>query len=186
MNIALIKLTIRLFFGFIILSTTTLSAQKIDSLNLKNELKIKYLDKKEYKIAIPENWTVDKDCKDDLCSLFSPSDTLSYYDIFIENLNITVAKLPTASYTAENYSTYSRGYLPTVVKNYKLLNKKKLKPNVSMIEFTGIKNNFDQTWQQYYFVKRQKVYILTFAIETKKYAYYTSNYKNIFNTFILK
>lgn len=181
--------TLKAFLIVILISMTCKSnciAQKKDSLISKKEIKINYLDKKEYKIAIPENWIIDKDCKDDLCSLFSPSDTLSYYDVFIENLNITVAKLPTPAYTAENYSNYSRSYLPTVVTKYKLLNKKKLKPNVSMIEFTGIKNNFDQTWQQYYFVKRQKVYILTFAIETKKYAYYTNHYKNIFNSFVLK
>jgi hypothetical protein len=128
--------------------------------------------RKTYKMELPKGWRVQDGCKDELCSLLSPADTLSYFDRFTENINITVNKLPSASYTVDKYASYSISYLPKVVKGFKLISKKKLKSNVYLIEYTGEKSNFNQTWKQYYYVKNSKVFIVTFASEAKNYDYY--------------
>lgn len=144
------------------------------------------LDKKTYKINIPAGWRIQDNCQENLCSLLSPIDTLSYIDRFVDNINITVDKLPSASYTVDKYAQFSIQYLPGVVKNFKIIEKKKLKPNVYMLIYKGEKSGYTQTWQQYYYIKNAKVFIVTFACETEKYTYYKELVGPYLNTFKLK
>lgn len=142
--------------------------------------------KKAYSMNIPTGWRIDEDCKEELCSLFSPPDTLaSGYDNFVENINITVNKLSSPSYTVDQYATFSIGYLPKVVKNFKILEKKKLSATAYRLTYQGDKNYFSQTWRQYYYVKNSKVYIVTFAAHTSKYAYYQPLIEPYLNSFKL-
>jgi hypothetical protein len=131
-----------------------------------------WLEKKGFKMQIPDGWRISTECSDVLCSLLAPIDTLSRPDIYVENINFTVDKLPSASYTVDQYASFSIKYLPSVVKNFKLLSKKKLGPNAYLIEYQGLKSNFYQSWKQYYYTKNSKVYIVTLASETIKFDYY--------------
>jgi hypothetical protein len=151
-----------------ILFCLKVSAQ--DSLAIKPVVNI--LEKKSFKINIPSGWRVNPECQELNCSLFSPNDTLSAGDSYIENINITIEKLPSTSYTAEQYTTFSISYLPKVVKNFKLLKRTKINQNLVVIEYQGHKSNFEQSWRQYFHVKNAKVYIVTLATETPKFNYY--------------
>jgi hypothetical protein len=144
------------------------------------------LDKKTYKMDIPKGWRIQDNCQENLCSLLSPTDTLSYIDRFVDNINVTVDKLPSANYTVDKYAQFSITYLPSVVKNFKVIEKKKLKPNVYMVTYKGEKSGYAQTWRQYYYVKNAKVFIVTFACETEKYAYYKDIVEPYLNSFKLK
>jgi hypothetical protein len=131
-----------------------------------------YLEKKGYKIQIPKGWRLAPECQDNNCSLFSPADTLLLPDTYVENINIAVEKLSSPGYTVDQYAAYSITYLPKVVQNFKLISKKKLNANSFVVEYKGLKNNFLQTWRQFYYVKNSKVYIVTLATETPKFEYY--------------
>lgn len=152
-------------------------AQKIDSLKVDTIKVVKIeptlVSKKEYSIKLPIGWKIQDGCTEILCSFLSPADTLGGgYDTYTENINITVEKLSSASYTAEMYTKFSIDYLPKVVKNFKLTEKKKISANTYVINYKGIKSGYEQSWRQFYSVKNAKVYIITFASETKKFAYY--------------
>jgi hypothetical protein len=144
----------------------------IDTTKIVSVEKPIYLEKRGYKIQIPKGWRLAPDCQDNNCSLFSPADTLLLPDTYVENINITVEKLNSPGYTVDQYAAYSITYLPKVVQNFKLISKKKLNANSFVVEYKGLKNNFLQTWRQFYYVKNAKVFIVTLATETPKYEYY--------------
>jgi hypothetical protein len=169
----------------ILLTGFSVKAQQKDSV-LTQPKPVATLDKKGYSIKIPDQWKIMDNCQENLCSLLSPVDTIGYFDVFIENINITVSDLPTKSYTVDQYSQYSIKYLPTVVKNFKIIDRKKLKPNVFRMTYQGEKNNFKQTWRQFYYVKAGKVYIVTFASETEKYDKYLPVIDPFLDSFKLK
>jgi hypothetical protein len=137
-------------------------------------------------MTLPISWEIAPNCTEDYCNVFSPTDTLGFIDRFVENINITVQKLPTASYTVDQYATFSVGYLPKVVKEFVVVERKKLKSNLVRLTYKGIKDNFQQTWRQYYYIKNQKVFIVTFACETSKYKYYQPFIETYLNSFTLK
>jgi hypothetical protein len=143
------------------------------------------LDLKQYKINYPSTWRIKEGCALNECSVLSPTDTLSAYDRYTESIHLTFNPLP-ASYTAEKYTDFSIDYLPKVVKNFKVLEKKKLKPNVYRLTYSGEKNNYEQTWRQYYHVKAGKVYIVTFSAETSKYATFQTFIEPYLDSFTFK
>ncbi len=147
---------------------------------------VKVLDFKPYKINYPSTWRLKAGCAVNECSILSPADTLSFPDGYTESINLTFNALPSASYTVEQYTQFSINYLPKVVKNFKVIEKKKLKPNVYRITYTGQKDTHQQTWRQYFYVKSAKVYIVTFSAETTKYATYQPFMESFLNSFTLK
>ncbi len=163
------------FVFLLLISLTSVGQVKSDSTASADTLKpvpVSYLKRQPYQIVIPRGWRVSNDCIDKNCSLLSPSDTLGSPDRFIENINIVFDNLSSKNYTVDQYAQYSISYLPKVVKGFKVHEKKKLKPNVYMVIYSGEKSNFAQKWKQYYYVKNQKVYVVTFAAETSKFEYY--------------
>ncbi len=172
-----------LFLTFLI--SVQLLAQKTDSTFKKPE-KESVLEKKGYVITIPKGWKIQENCKEELCNLVAPFDTLGILDTFLESINFTVNQLPSASYTVDEYARFSIKYLPSVVKNFSIVDRKKIKSNAFRLTYKGEKDKFKQTWRQYYFVKNSKVYIMTFACETEKYTYYQPMIEPYLNSFRLK
>lgn len=140
----------------------------------------------EYRITVPEGWYIKAGCVDESCMLLSRADTLSSYDRFTENISVTVSKLSSAKYTADQYADFSKGYLPKVVSNFTVLERKRLKSNKVLMVYRGKKDGYEQTWMQYYNVKNAKVYIVTCSIETKNYDYYRPIIKEYAETFAWK
>lgn len=172
-------------YGFAFTQTYPQDSTKKDSVQ-KSVPKTYLLDKKTYKMTLPATWEIAPNCTEEYCNVFSPTDTLGFIDRFVENINITVQKLPTPTYTVDQYATFSVGYLPKVVKEFVVVERKKLKSNLVRLTYKGIKDNFQQTWRQYYYIKNQKVFIVTFACETSKYKYYQPFIESYLNSFTLK
>ncbi|GAB2649155.1 hypothetical protein GCM10027035_48790 [Emticicia sediminis] len=169
----------KFFFTFLVFLGFTANASSVTD-------SIKVLDFKPYKIDYPSSWRLKAGCAVNECSILSPADTLSWPDGYTESINLTFNPLPSASYTADQYATYSIGYLPKVVKYFKVIEKKKLKSNVVRVTYSGEKDTHKQTWRQYYYVKSSKVYIVTFSTETSKYAAYQPFIEPFLNSFTLK
>jgi hypothetical protein len=170
----------KLIFVFLLIGSLTAQANLLtDSLLV--------LDFKQYKMNYPATWRIKEGCLPNECTLLAPMDTLSRgLDTYYESINLTFNPLPSASYTVDNYAQYSVEYLPKVVKGFKILEKKKLKPNTIRLTYTGEKNSYQQTWRQYFYVKASKVYIVTFSTESPKYAYYQAMMEPFLNSFMLK
>jgi hypothetical protein len=137
-----------------------------------------------YSIDVPENWTVKDGCTEADCSFLAPQD--NNQDTFLENINITVVDAPAKNYSAEKYTDFSIGYLPTVVENFELLERVKLPENASRITYKGLKSGYHQTWKQYYFIKSSKMYIVTFTAETPKVEEYILKIQSTLDSFKVK
>ncbi|MCU0325883.1 MAG: hypothetical protein MUF45_11625 [Spirosomaceae bacterium] len=168
-------------YGLILLTCLSLTARASTPAD-----SVKVLEFKPYKINYPSTWRLKETCAVNECSILAPADTLNYPDIYTESINLTFNPLPSAEYTVDKYAQFSIDYLPKVVKNFKVIEKKKLKSNVIRLTYSGEKNNFKQTWRQYYYVKSGKVYIVTFSAETPKYDYYQPFIEPYLNSFTLK
>jgi hypothetical protein len=156
---------------------------KTDSVIVKKPVVVELT---KYRITVPEGWRVQTGCIDEKCVLLSPRDTLSTYDRFTENISITINKLTSPKYTADMYADFSKSYLPKVVSNFEVLERKRLKYNKVLMVYRGKKDGYEQTWMQYYIVKYSKVYIVTCSLETKNYEYYKPLIKEYVETFALK
>lgn len=137
-----------------------------------------------YSIDIPKNWTVKEGCTEADCSFLATQD--NNQDTFLENINITVVDSPAKNYSAEKYTDFSIGYLPTVVENFELLERVKLPENASRITYKGLKSSYHQTWKQYYSIKSTKMYILTFTAETPKFEEYILKIQSTLDSFRVK
>ncbi len=144
------------------------------------------LDMKVYKMTIPTGWKIKEGCVANQCTLLSPADTLSFFDKYTESINLTFNKLPSSKYTVDQYATFSINYLPKAVNNFKVIEKKKIKPNLIRLTYAGEKNGIEQTWRQYYHVKYGNVYIVTFSAETTKYAYHQPIVEPFLDSFMVK
>lgn len=163
--------------------STDVATNETDSVVVK---KPEVAELNEYRITVPEGWYIKAGCVDEKCVMLSRGDTLSSYDRFTENISITVSKLSSAKYTADMYADFSKGYLPKVVSDFTVLERKRLKYNNVLMVYRGKKDGYEQTWMQYYIVKNSKVYIVTCSIETKNYDYYRPIIKEYAETFTLK
>lgn len=127
------------------------------------------LSKAAYRIKYPADWTVEPDANERQFTIKSPTE--SQEDVFVENLNLAVEKLPAFGYTAAEYASFSKGYLPQKIKKFTVLTNKKgnIGKDSWYMEFKGLQNNKKLQWKQYYIVHNSKVHILTFTAEPAQY-----------------
>ena len=134
-----------------------------------------------YTIDVPEGWTIKEGCTEADCSFLALQD--NNQDTFLENINIMVADSPAKNYSAEKYTDFSIGYLPSVVENFELLERKKLPNNASVIIYKGLKSGYQQTWKQYYYIIKEKMYIITFTAETPRFDEYIDKIQKNLDSF---
>lgn len=127
------------------------------------------LSKSAYSIKYPSTWKVANDANAKQFTIKSP--TASNEDLFVENLNLAVETLPTIGYTAQQYASFSKGYLPQKIKKFIVLKNEKgnLGKESWYMEFKGLQNGTSLQWKQYYIVQNGRVHILTFTAEPGEY-----------------
>lgn len=137
-----------------------------------------------YTLNIPEGWKIKENYTESDCSFLAPQDTPT--DTFLENINITVADAPSKNYPVTKYTDFSIGYLPSVIENFELVERKKLPGNSEYIIYRGLKSEFHQTWKQYYHIKDNKMYIVTFTAETAQFEEYIVRIQENLDSFRVK
>lgn len=188
-----ILLTLFIFSGFALHAQISVETDSVvtdsipaDTVVAEQKPEPLMVDFPSYKMTVPDGWKIKKGCTETQCTFTSPLDTLLNFDLYIESINLTVNKLNSSSYTALKYADYSIGYLPKVVNNFTLLERKNLGRNSYRITYRGNKNGQKQTWRQYYYVKGGKVYIVTFSAETRKYEIYQPTIEPYLDSFTFK
>jgi len=147
--------------SFLLVITITAKAQEFSTLS-----------KSTYSIKYPSTWIADENADAKNFTIKSPTE--GQEDVFVENLNLAIEKLPTFGYTAQEYAAFSKSYLPQKIKNFTVLTNKKgtLGKDSWFMEFKGLQNNKKLQWKQYYIVVNSKVHILTFTAEPAQYKNY--------------
>lgn len=160
----MIRLLLLLFIS------TAVQAQSADTLN-----------RFDYTLPLPPGWTVKEGCSATDCSILAPQDHKQ--DTFLENINITIAAAPAKNYPVGKYTDFSVNYLPSVIQDFKILERTKLKGNAEYLVYQGTKSDFAQTWKQYYFIRGEKLYILTFTAEQGQYPAYMEKMGTLLDEF---
>jgi hypothetical protein len=160
-------------FLLLLFLSSAVQAQSLDSLN-----------RFDYTLPIPQGWTIKEGCTSTDCSLLAPQDHKQ--DTFLENINVSVATAPSKNYPVHKYTDFCLGYLPTVINDFKVLERQKRSVNTEYLIYQGTKSDFAQTWKQYYRIRGEKLYIVTFTAEQKEFSSYLEKIGPLLDQFTLR
>lgn len=105
-------------------------------------------------------------------------------DNFVENINLVNTKL--GRITFNEFKQNAKQEISAVANNVKSKNLNINGTDSYMLTFEFSQNNIDLKFIQYYLVKKQEVYVLTFSCEAAKYDNYFSSMNQVMMSFTLK
>lgn len=148
----------------------------------------KTLDEENYLIEYPENWEVNTSgAMNTKVILFSP--IVSKEDLFRENVNYIIQDLSEYKVNLDQYVEASEKQIETLVVNGKILESERLENKNGIYHkliYTGTQGLFDLQFMQYFFVKDNIAYVLTFTCEIDQVESYQKTGERILNSFLLK
>ncbi|MCB0438606.1 MAG: hypothetical protein KDD20_07695 [Mangrovimonas sp.] len=120
--------------------------------------------KEGYSIKYPKDWRLDTSGQmNTLFILFSPN---TENDTFNENINFIIQDLTGQNMDLESYTKLSEDQIKTMVPNGKWIESKR-NGNHQEVVWSGFVANNNLKFKQFFYVKDDKAYILTFtALET--------------------
>jgi len=148
----------------------------------------KSFDESDYSIQYPENWELDKSGRMGM-NLVLMSKQSSQQDNFKENVNLVIQDLKDQNMNLDNYVELSEGQIKTMLTNSVLIESKRKHANESefhKVIFTGVQGIYNLKFEQYYFIKNGKAYVLTLTCEEVKFEDYKETGEEIMNSFRLK
>ena len=143
---------------------------------------------KSYSIKYPNNWEVDQSGQSGtsfiLLSVLEVAE-----DLFRENINLLVQDLTGKNIDLTKYTEISEGQIKTMMPHSKIIESELIKNKAGdyhKIIYTGDQCNFHLKFEQYYWVIKNKAYVLTFTSEESKFAAYKEVADKILNSFVIK
>jgi hypothetical protein len=152
-----------------------------------NQVGLKTLKENGYSIQYPGSWDLNKSGQMGT-SFILFSKPASLQDQFKENVNLIVQDLSGQNLDLAKYVEISEGQIKTMITNGNLLESKKLSSNgvdFQRVVFTGKQGIYDLKFEQYYWVEKQKAFILTLTCEIKEFDKYKEAGEKILNSFKL-
>jgi hypothetical protein len=148
----------------------------------------KTIDENTYSVQYPENWELNTD-KSMGTSFILFTQQTSTDDKFRENVNLIIQNLEGYNLNLDDYVAISEEQINKMVTNGKIIESKRLFKNNSEFQkviFTGNQGIFKLKFVQYYFIKDEKAFVLTFTSEVTQYEKYKLISDKILASFILK
>jgi len=166
-----------ILFTSLIFFTHTVSAQKLIKLN-----------KKDYSIGVPADWTPDssKQMSTDLV-IFSMLENGT--DRFRENVNVLIQNLAGMNIDLEKDTAISIGQIKTMATGSKIEESKTIKTGKATFQkiiYTATQGGFKLKFEQYYYMANKKAYVITFTTEIGKFDIFKPIGEEILNSFALK
>ena len=138
-----------------------------------------------FSIEYPENWRLDTTGR--MNSSFILFSEIKKNDLFNENVNLTVQDLTNQGFTMDSYVDLSENQIKNMVKEGKVIksffNKEK---NFHTLIWSGNVTGQILKFKQYFFLKNEKVYLLTLTSLPSTYDDYLEVGDKILNSFKLK
>ena len=150
-----------------------------------NQSVFKKLNENGYSIQYPDTWDLDKSGQmgTSFILLSKPSSTL---DQFRENVNLMVQDLSGQNIDLAKYVEISEDQIKTMITNGNLLESKKINSNgveFQRVIFTGKQGIYDLKFEQYYWIKEQKAFVLTLTCAINEFDNYKTEGERILNSF---
>ncbi|HLP12689.1 MAG TPA: PsbP-related protein [Flavobacteriales bacterium] len=108
-------------------------------------------------------------------------------DKFNENINLIIQDLKGTGLSLDEYTKLSLKQINDMAINAKLIENKRLKrnPECQKLIYTATQNKMPLEFEQYYWVIKNKAYVLTFSAEEKKFKKYHITAEQIMDSFKL-
>ncbi len=147
----------------------------------------KIFSKDNYSISYPNNWEINNTGQMGTSFLIlSPVE--SEQDQFRENVNLLIQDLSAYNIDLNEFVNISEGQIKTIITNSSLISSERIKigkNNYHKVIYTGDQDIYKLKFEQYYWVKNKKAYILTLTCETNQFDAYQSVGEDILNSFKL-
>ncbi len=154
----------------------------------KDKIEWKVLDEKEYSISYPTSWELDQSGLHG-SSFFLFSKLNSENDSFRENINLLIQNLSGLNMDLDKFANLSENQINAMVTNGKMIENERLKSKgieFQKMIYTSEQNNRQLQFEQYYWVKDDQAYILTFTAEENQFYAYQKLVEKILDSFKLK
>lgn len=169
------------YLYFIILVLSLNSFGQIKETNWKT------INESTYSIQYPDNWELNTE-KSMGTSFIIFSEQTSSEDKFRENINLSIQNLEGYNLNLDAYVAISEEQISKMVTNGKIIDSKRSNKNNTEFQkviFTGKQGLFQLKFVQYYFIKDEKAYVLTFTCEEIQYEKYIFITDQILDSFLL-
>ncbi|MEO8759474.1 MAG: hypothetical protein ABI448_01185 [Bacteroidia bacterium] len=141
-----------------------------------------------YEIKYPSNWELDQSGKMGTSFIvFSPLENEN--DKFKENINLVIQDLTGKNINLDKYTKISEEQIKTMITNSKILESEQVKNDLTeyhKVIYTGDQGIYHLTFEQYYWVMNEKVYIITFTSEVTTFKNYRGVGEKIMNSFVIQ
>lgn len=144
------------------------------------------LNEKEFSVSYPKDWDLDqKGQMGTSFILFSkPS---SPQDLFRENVNLLIQNLAGMNINLDKYVEISEEQIKTMIANSQLIESKRMSGAFPFHKeiYTGDQGILKLKFEQYYWVKDEKAYVLTFTAEVNQFDTFKQTAEAILTSFKL-
>ena len=148
----------------------------------------KLLDEPEYSIQYPDTFELNKpEQSTGSFTLFSKQ--TSPQDLFRENINLVIEDLTGQNIDLDRYAEISEGQIKAVLTDANIIESNRMfngNGEYHKLVYTGSSGQFNFKWNQYYWIKKHKAYVLTFTCLASQYDKYVSVGEEIIKTFTIK
>ncbi|MDG1477069.1 MAG: PsbP-related protein [Vicingaceae bacterium] len=144
----------------------------------------KSFNKDNYAIKYPGDWELNQSGKlGTSFILFSPlSDE---QDQFKENVNLLIQDLTGHNLNLDQYTEVSVNQIKTVLTGAELIESKRI-DNYHNVIYTAKQGSFDLKFEQYYWVKNNKAYVLTLTCEENQFDAFKMVGEKMLNSFLIR
>lgn len=160
----------------------------LNSFGQIKEISWKTINDNTYSIQYPDNWELNTE-KSMGTSFILFTEQTSSEDKFRENINLIIQNLEGYNLNLDDYVAISEEQISKMVTNGIIFESKRLNTNNTEFQkviFTGKQGLFQLKFVQYYFVKDEKAYVLTFTCEEIQYEKYSLISDQILESFLFK
>ena len=160
----------------------------LNSFGQIKETSWKTINDNTYSIQYPDNWELNTE-KSMGTSFILFTEQTSSEDKFRENINLIIQNLEGYNLNLDDYVAISEEQISKMVTNGIIIDSKRLNTNNTEFQkviFTGKQGIFQLKFVQYYFVKDEKAYVLTFTCEEIQYEKYSLISDQILESFLFK
>ncbi|MEL7064078.1 MAG: hypothetical protein AAFP00_10105 [Bacteroidota bacterium] len=142
----------------------------------------------QYAITYPSDWEADTSGQlGTRFFIFSPLDNES--DAFRENVNLVIQDLTGYDMDLDQYAEISEGQIQTAITEGQIISSERKEKDgqaYHQMIYTGKQGIFDLKFEQYYWVKDNQAFVLTFTCEEKAFDAYQATGEKMLGSFTFK
>lgn len=165
-------------FLILLMTIQTIYCQTISKSNLTK------LNKSDFNITYPNNLKLDESGKNGTV-FFLFTEKTNPNDNFIENINLIIQDLSKMGINLDKYVEISEKQIVEIGKISESKRMTKESIEFQRIIFDTSLNNLNLKFIQYYFIKNDKAYVLTFTCNKEEFITYSEEMENVMKSFTL-